>query len=69
MIADRNERLTYSVVEAARVLGLSRNSVYAACERGEIRCLRIGKRLLISKLEIQRLLGGNSEDQDRRGAP
>jgi len=61
MMAD-NERLFFTVQELAKVLPLSRNSIYQACSTGEIRCLRIGKRLLISKLEIQRLLGGNSED-------
>ncbi len=56
-----SERLTYNVREAAQALGLSRNSIYQACQKGEIRCLRIGKRVLISKLEVQRLLAGNSE--------
>ena len=63
-----NERLTYSVTEAARVLGISRNSCYAACERGELPCLKIGKRILIPRARLDRLLSDNG-DRDQRGAP
>jgi excisionase family DNA binding protein len=55
------ERLTYSVGEAAKVLGLSRNSVYQACLKGEMPCLKIGKRILIPRARLDRLLTGNSE--------
>ena len=56
-----NERLTYNVTEAAKCLGLSRNACYAACERGELPCLRIGKRILIPKARLDRLLSDNGE--------
>ena len=61
-------RLTYSVTEAAKALGLSRNSCYAACERGELPCLRIGKRILIPRAKLERLLTGTTEGRDQRGA-
>jgi excisionase family DNA binding protein len=51
-----NGRLTYDVKETARLLGLSRNSAYQACLKGEIPCLRIGKRVLIPKAKLEQLL-------------
>ena len=56
-----SERATYTVREVAQVLGLSRNSTYQACLKGEIRCLKIGKRILIPKAQLERLLFGDSE--------
>jgi excisionase family DNA binding protein len=58
---DNNERLTYNVREAAQALGLSRNSVYQACLKGEIPCVKIGKRILIPKVQLERLLFDDSE--------
>jgi excisionase family DNA binding protein len=51
-----SERLTYDVKSAARLLGLSKNSVYQACLKGEIPHLKIGKRILIPKAQLERLL-------------
>ncbi len=50
------ERLTYNVKEAARLLGLSKNSAYQACLKGEIPYLKIGKRILIPRVQLERLL-------------
>lgn len=51
-----NERLTYNVREAAKLLGLSKNSAYQACLKGEIPCLKIGRRLLIPRAQLDRML-------------
>ena len=53
------ERLTYNVREAAKLLGLSKNSAYQACLKGEIPHLKIGKRILIPRIQLERLLFGN----------
>jgi len=53
-----SERLTYSVREAAELLGLSKNSTYQACLTGQIPCLRVGKRVLIPKSQLERILNG-----------
>jgi excisionase family DNA binding protein len=45
-----------TVEEAARVLRLGRNAGYQAVHRGEIRSIRLGRKLLIPKKEIERLL-------------
>jgi len=50
------ERQTYSVEQFGRIIGVSRNSAYQAVERGDVRSVRIGKRILIPRKEIERLL-------------
>ncbi len=50
------ERKTYTVEEAAERLGISRNSAYEAVRRGEIPSLRIGRRVLIPRAALERML-------------
>lgn len=50
------ERATYSVIEAGKVLGLSRNSMYAAVRCGQIPIVKIGSKMLVPKVAIERLL-------------
>lgn len=42
-----NKLLTYTVPEAGRMAGLSRNSAYAAAERGEIPTVSFGRLLRV----------------------
>ena len=61
------ERLTLSIVEAAKILGIGRNSAYEAARRGQIPTLTIGRRLLVPKWELERYLlkaGDYQEDED-----
>ena len=50
------EKKTLSVKEAAEVLGVSRNLVYEAARRGEIRVVRIGRRLVVPADALAALL-------------
>lgn len=50
------ERLTLTIDEAARALGISRNSAFAAAHRGEIPTLKIGRRLLVPKVAFEKML-------------
>ena len=59
------ERLTLTVVEAAVQLGLSRNAAYLGCKNGQIPCIKIGKRLLVPKIQLEKLLQG--EDTQKEG--
>jgi len=54
---DQADRLVYSVPEAGRLLGLSRNAAYEAAKRGEIPTLRIGRLLLVPKIPFHRMVG------------
>ena len=48
--------LTLTVEEAATALGISRAFAYEAVARGEIPCIRIGKRILVPIAGLNRLL-------------
>lgn len=50
------ERRTLTVPEVAETLGISTDSVYLAIRRGEIPALRLGRRLLVPREAIDRLL-------------
>lgn len=50
------DRLTMSVEQAAAALGISRALAYDAVARGEIPCIRIGRRILIPRAALDRLL-------------
>ena len=51
-------RLAISVPEAGALLGLSRNSAYEAARRGEIPTIKIGKRILVPLVALERLISG-----------
>src|SRR5881396_1800720 len=51
-----SETLTFGVEEAGRLLGISRNSAYEAVRRNELPVIRVGRRLLIPRAALQRLL-------------
>ena len=55
-ITATTDRVTYSVEEVARVLGIGRNTAYEAVRTGKIPALRIGRRYLIPVDALQRLL-------------
>ncbi len=42
-----DDRLTYTVDEVARMLGISRGLAYEMVNRGELPSIRLGRRLLI----------------------
>jgi len=50
------ERLTVSVPEAAKMLGISKNSAYNAVARGSVPSLRIGKRIVVPLAALRRIL-------------
>jgi excisionase family DNA binding protein len=50
------DRLTLSVPEAAQLLGVSRMTAYSAVREGTIPSLRIGRRVLVPRAALDRLL-------------
>jgi excisionase family DNA binding protein len=50
------ETLTLTVPEAGKVLGLSRNGAYDAVTRGEIPVIRFGRRMVVPKVALERML-------------
>jgi excisionase family DNA binding protein len=55
-VAPVEDRLVFTVEEAAQLLGISRSFAYEAVQRGEIPSMRIGKRILVPKAALQRHL-------------
>jgi excisionase family DNA binding protein len=51
-----DERQTLTIEEAAKVLGVGRNSAYLAAERGDLPTIRLGRRLLVPRSALERLL-------------
>jgi excisionase family DNA binding protein len=50
------QRLTVSVEEAGRLLGISRGAAYARAGDGSLPTVRLGKRLLVPKSALDKLL-------------
>jgi excisionase family DNA binding protein len=50
------ERYCMTVPEAARRLGVSRNFGHELAKRGELPVIRFGKRLLIAKVALRKML-------------
>ena len=59
------ERLCLSVPEAAKILGISRGLAYELARSGRLPALRFGRRLLISRTALERML---NETQDAGGS-
>jgi excisionase family DNA binding protein len=53
-----NGRHTFSVPEAAEILGVSRWTAYGAVKSGQLAVIWIGRRCLVPRLALERLLGG-----------
>jgi excisionase family DNA binding protein len=51
------ERLAYSVDEAARLTGLSRDLLYDEMRRGNLSYTKVGRRRIIARQHLQQFLG------------
>lgn len=59
---------TISVEEAAKILGIGRNTAYEAARSGELPTIRVGRRILVPYAAIERMLGiGVTEQEEREG--
>jgi len=55
-------KLTMNVAEAAEILGVSPRCLRDSIKRGEITARRIGRRVLIPLVEVERLVGARIGD-------
>ncbi|MBT9140974.1 MAG: putative DNA-binding proteinA [Dehalococcoidia bacterium] len=62
MNVKEKETLVLSVPEAGRLLGLSRATAYALANSGELPCLRLGRRLIVPKAALEKLLESAGKD-------
>ena len=51
-----DDRLTWTITEAAQLLGISRATAYEAAHRGELPVRLIGRRMLVPRIALLRLL-------------
>jgi excisionase family DNA binding protein len=51
-----DERLTLSIKETAKILGIGRNLCHDRVKTGEIPVLKIGRRLLVPRAALEKLL-------------
>ena len=51
-----DDKLTLSVPEAGRLIGLGRNAAYDAAAKGELPTIKIGSRILVPKVALERML-------------
>jgi excisionase family DNA binding protein len=58
------EALTLSVEHAARLIGVSRATVYRMVRDGELRAVRVGRRVLVLKKPLMEMLEAE-EDTNR----
>ena len=58
------ERLVYTIAETAKLLSLSRGLAYQLAREGKLPVIRLGKRLVVPKVALSRLLEGNGKTGD-----
>lgn len=62
--AATQDRLTLTVEEAATVLGISRALAYEAVQHGDIPSIRIGRRILVPRSRLMKLLDPPAEQAE-----
>jgi excisionase family DNA binding protein len=50
------QKLTLTIEETGKQLGIGRNAAYSAVKKGEIPSIKIGRRLLVPRVALDRLL-------------
>ncbi|MBN2462363.1 MAG: helix-turn-helix domain-containing protein [Dehalococcoidia bacterium] len=56
-----HERLTVTVCEAARLLGISRGLAYELARCGKLPVVRFGRRILVPKRALEKMLDRSNE--------
>jgi excisionase family DNA binding protein len=62
----KQARETLTVEETADRLGISRTLAYKAAQKGEIPTIRIGRRYLVLKAELERMLAATFDLSTQR---
>lgn len=58
------DRLSYSVLEAARALGLGRDTTYGLIRSGQLPSLKVGRRRIIPRAAVEAFLAKASRDAE-----
>jgi len=57
-------RLCYTIPEAAKLIGVSRNQGYELANRGELPIVKFGKRKFVPKAPFHKIFGLNEESEN-----
>jgi excisionase family DNA binding protein len=61
------ESLVYTIEEAAELLKIGRSGAYEAARRGNIPVLRIGRRWLVPRVALDKMLADAGKDAEVAG--
>ena len=61
------ESLVYTIEEAAELLKIGRSGAYEAARRGDIPVLRIGRRWLVPRIALDKMLADAGKDAEVAG--
>lgn len=64
-----SERLTYTVSEAAKAIGVSRGLAYELVRRSDLRTVHVGRRILVPRNAVRELLGLGQEQASASPRP
>lgn len=68
-----DQRATYTINEAAGLLGISRSTAYECAHTGQHPVLRFGRRLLVTRVTLLQLLDidtlASNDEPNERGRP
>jgi excisionase family DNA binding protein len=56
----------YSILELAKILGISRIAVYKKIKKGEIKAVKVGRSFIIRKADLSNVLPGDISENDKR---
>lgn len=65
-MADKAERLTMTIPEFATATGISKNLAYSLAREGRlpVPIIKLGKRMVLSRRAVERLLQGDGRRED-----
>ena len=63
MHEDNLNKLTYTVQEAGKIMGISKNAAYQAVNTGDIPSIRIGGRIVVPRAALEHLLKNCTADK------
>ena len=66
MVKEFKDKTLFSTLEVAKILGVSRVTVFNRIKSGEINALKVGRAYLISKEELNRYLGQEELTEARK---
>ncbi len=64
---ETGEKLVYTVPEAGKLLGISRATAYSLAHQGQIPVIRLGKRLVVPKCGLERMLNETRNQPQQHG--